>query len=425
MIPGMNLQQRLQVFWADLSGFPWRETAHTLRARFRDDHMGLTASSLTFTTSIALVPFFTVALAIFTAFPMFSKMQDMLQAWLVQSLVPDDIARQVLGYLTQFSRQANKLGGAGLGVLLITAIALILTIDRTLNDIWRVKRLRPFAQRVLIYWAAITLGPVLLGASLVLTSYFISASSGLVGSLPAPLRFSIIAFHFLIVAGTMAALYRYVPNTYVKWSHAWAGGVFVAVGIELAKKALSLYLSSVPTYSLIYGAFATLPILLVWIYVAWVVVLMGAVIAAYLPSLLSGVARRGGDNDLRPAKGWQFQLAIEVLQHLSSAKATLDGSYKASGLAQTLRVDVLQLEPVLATLAELGWVGQLMPGANTDSNGATSYVLLVDPDQTPLEPLMQQLLLDKTDSTLPLWVAGRWSHLKLCQALKPQVDRAL
>jgi membrane protein len=159
MIPGMKFQQSLQDLLSDLSRFPWRGTALTLRDRFREDHMGLTASSLTFTTSIALVPFFTVALAIFTAFPMFSKLQGALQAWLIQSLIPDNIARQVLGYLTQFSRQANKLGIAGLAVLLVTAIALILTIDRTLNGIWRVKKARPLTQRVLIYWAAITLGP--------------------------------------------------------------------------------------------------------------------------------------------------------------------------------------------------------------------------------------------------------------------------
>lgn len=99
----MRFQQTLQALLADLSHFPWRYTALTLRDRFREDRMGLTASSLTFTTSIALVPFFTVALAVFTAFPMFSKLQDALQAWLIQSLIPDNIARQVLGYLTQFS----------------------------------------------------------------------------------------------------------------------------------------------------------------------------------------------------------------------------------------------------------------------------------------------------------------------------------
>src|SRR5215207_8934914 len=147
---------------ADLARFPWKSTAITLGERFREDRLGLTASSLTFTTTMALVPLFTVALAVFTAFPMFGKLQGTLQGWLVQSLIPDAIARQVLGYLTQFAGKASRLGTVGLAALVITAFALVLTIDRTLNGIWRVKRPRPLAQRVLIYWGAITLGPVLL-----------------------------------------------------------------------------------------------------------------------------------------------------------------------------------------------------------------------------------------------------------------------
>ena len=407
MIPGMNFQQRLQVFWADLLHFPWRDTLLTLRNRFREDHMGLTASSLTFTTSIALVPFFTVALAIFTAFPMFSKLQGALQGWLIQSLIPDDIARQVLGYLTQFSKQANKLGIAGLAVLLVTAIALILTIDRTLNSIWRVKKTRSLTQRVLIYWSAITLGPLLLAASLAATSYVVSFSTGQGGSLSVAMRFLFNALQFLLVAGGMAALYRYVPNTYVKWTHAWVGGVFVAAGIGLAKKMLGLYLSNVPTYSLIYGAFATLPILLVWIYVAWIIVLLGAVITAYLPSLLAGVARRGGGH------GWQFQIAIEVLQQLHKTRIDSMNGASSSSLAYVLQVDVLQLEPVLEVLTGLAWVGQL----EEDDGGASRYILLADPDKTLLEPLMQRLLLDKTDSTFPLWTAAQLPVLKLRQVL--------
>ncbi len=412
MIPGMkfqhSLQQYLKEFWDNLSRFPWQDTAFTLRNRFREDHMGLTASSLTFTTSIALVPFFTVALAIFTAFPMFSQMQGALQAWLVQSLIPDNIARQVLGYLTQFSRQANKLGIAGLAVLLVTAIALILTIDRTLNGIWRVKKARPLTQRILMYWAAITLGPLLLAASLALTSYVLSASKGLVGALPGSLRFLLDVLQFFLVAGGVAALYRFVPNTYVRWSHAWTGGLFVAAGIELAKRALTYYLSAVPTYSLVYGAFATLPILLVWIYLSWVIVLMGAVIAAYLPSLLAGVARRGS------AHGWQFQLAVEVLQALDKALLTPRRGFTGSELAVRLQVDVLQLEPVLETLVALDWIGQVQ---SSDEDAEARYLLLAHPDTTSLEPLMQRLLLDKAPSVLPLWQKARWPELMLRDAL--------
>jgi membrane protein len=408
MIPGMRFQQSLQQLLTDLSRFPWRDTAWTLRQRFREDHMGLTASSLTFTTSIALVPFFTVALAIFTAFPMFSKLQGVLQVWLVNSLIPDNISRQVLGYLTQFARQANKLGVAGLAVLLVTAIALILTIDRTLNGIWRVRKPRPLAQRVLIYWAAITLGPLVLGASLAVTSYVISGSRGVVSSMPGGLRVLLDLLQFFLLAGGMAALYRYVPNTFVRWSHAWAGGLFVAAGIELAKKVLTLYLSSVPTYSLVYGAFATLPILLVWIYVAWVIVLLGAVIAAYLPSLLAGVARRGSSH------GWQFQLAVELLQQLHQARSTTRIGLEASELAKALQVDVLQLEPVLGTLVALDWIGQL---TDPDDDKEARYLLLADPDATTLEPLMAQLLLSRDPTMENLWENGRFPSLRLRDVL--------
>jgi membrane protein len=403
----MKIRESLETLLANLSHFPWRDTALTLRDRFREDQMGLTASSLTFTTSIALVPFFTVALAIFTAFPMFSKLQGALQGWLVQSLIPDNIARQVLGYLTQFSRQANRLGGVGLAVLLVTAIAMILTIDRTLNSIWRVKKTRPLAQRVLIYWAAITLGPLLLAASLALTSYVFSSSSGVIAAVPFSLRFLLNIVQFFLVAGGVAAMFRYVPNTHVKWPHAWAGGIFVAAGIEIAKRALSLYLTSVPGYSLIYGAFATLPILLVWIYVSWVIVLMGAVIAAYLPSLLAGVARRGS------AYGWHFQLAIEVLQQLHVARPAGVRGLTSSQLAERLQVDVLQIEPVLEALVALDWIGQL----DEAEAGQSRYLMLVEPNRTPLEPLLDKLLLAKSPALGSLWQNARWPSLLLKDAL--------
>jgi membrane protein len=257
----MDVRQLL----ADLTRFPWKSAAVTLGERFREDRLGLTASSLTFTTTMALVPFFTVALAVFTAFPMFGKLQGALQAWLVQSLIPDAIARQVLGYLTQFSGKASRLGAAGLGALFITALALVLTIDRTLNSIWRVKRPRPLGQRVMIYWAVMTLAPLLLGASLSISSYVISASRGLVTAMPGAVQFLFDLLEFFLLAAGMAALYRYVPNTPVRRSHAWAGGLFAAIGIEVARRLLAWYIAKVPTYSLVYGAFATLPILLVWI----------------------------------------------------------------------------------------------------------------------------------------------------------------
>jgi len=408
-----TVARRVEALVNELSHFPWKTTAQTLRERFREDHLGLTASSLTFTTILALVPFFTVALAVFTAFPIFGKLQDALQGWLVSSLVPDSIARQVLGYLNQFSAKASGLGVAGFSILLATALALILTIDRTLNGIWRVQRLRPLGQRVLIYWAAITLGPLLLGASLAFTSYVMSASGGLVKRLPDGVQLLFDSLQFVLLAGGMASLYHYVPNTPVKWRHAWTGGVFVAVCIELAKKVLALYLGKVPTYSVVYGAFATLPILLVWIYVAWVIVLLGAVVTAYLPSLLAGVARRG------TVAGWTFQLAVEVLQELHRARRHAMKGLRPSQLAQLLRVDVLQLEPVLDVLTALDWVGQINDAAVSASDvPEPRYVLLADPHDTLLEPLVQRLLLLRVDSLGPLWERAGLGGLHLADVLR-------
>lgn len=406
---------RVEALVTELSHFPWRTTAQTLRERFREDHLGLTASSLTFTTTLALVPFFAVALAVFTAFPIFGKLQDALQGWLVSSLVPDSISRQVLGYLTQFAAKASGLGVVGFSILLATALALILTIDRTLNDIWRVQRLRPLGQRVLIYWAAITLGPLLMGASLALTSYVMSASGGLVKRLPDGVQLLFDSIQFLVLAAGMASLYHYVPNTPVKWRHAWTGGLFVAVCIELAKKVLALYLGKVPTYSVVYGAFATLPILLVWIYVAWVIVLLGAVVTAYLPSLLAGVARRG------TVAGWTFQLAVEVLQELHRARRHASRGLRPSQLAQLLRVDVLQLEPVLEALTTLDWVGEVADAATSASDVPESrYVLLADPHNTLLEPLVRRLLLDRAGSLEPLWGSAGLGGLHLADVLQKE-----
>jgi membrane protein len=403
--------------WQAVRAFPWLYTLQTLRDRFREDRLGLTAGSLTFTTIISLVPLVTVGLAVFSAFPMFGQMEAGLQKWLVSSLVPDNIAKPVLLYLKQFAGKAGKIGWTGAVILLVTALALVLTIDRKLNDIWRVRRPRPLAQRVLVYWAALTLGPLLLGGSVTMASYALSASKGLVEALPGGLKLMLDVLEFSLVAAGLALLYRYVPNTRVKWAHAWAGAVFAALGVEVAKKLLAWYVATVPTYSMVYGTFATVPILLVWLYLLWVLVLLGAVVAAYLPSLLAGVVRRGGT----PA--WSFQLALEVVATLHALRdrdaatgATPHGMSLAE-LAQRLRVDDVQLEEPLEALMALDWVGRL------DEEEAR-HVLLVSPAQQNLAPLAQALWLPRDSALEPLWHAARLSHLTLAEALPAAVAHA-
>ena len=400
------LREHLPQLVQTLQTWPWLDTLRTLRIRFREDRLGLTASSLTFTTLISLVPLVTVMLAVFSAFPMFASFQDALQRYFLQSLVPDTIARQVLGALTQFAGKASQLGTVGFAFLLLSALALMLTIDRTLNAIWRVRTPRPIAQRVLVYWAAATLGPLVLGVSLTVTSYAVSASQGLVGVLPGGVEFLLLLLEVVLLAGGLAALFHYVPNTHVRWLHAISGGAFSAIGFELAKYLLGYYIGKVATYRVLYGAaFAAVPILLIWMYLAWVIVLFGAVIAAYAPSLQTGV-KRWAD---RP--GWRFQFALALLRELAKAHAHGTRGLTLSELSGALQTDPLQAEPILETLQAFDWIGRL------DEPDDPRIVLLCDPARTPGLPLLSHLLLEPSAASRGLWQRAGFDTVTLQELL--------
>lgn len=411
-MPEQNIKNRLTGFVRSKTETPVASTVAVLWQRFVADRLTLTASSLTFTSMLALVPFFAVVLSVFTAFPAFAHLQEALQQWLIESLIPESIADNVMGYLTQFAGKASQLGAAGFAGLTVTSVSLMLTIDKTLNQIWRCNTKRPLGQRVLVYWAALTLGPLLLGASLAITSYLATASRGWLPDLPGGVDLALGLLQFLLMSAALTMLYRYVPNRPVQWRHAAAGAVFVVLGLGLARWGLGLYLSRIPTYSAIYGTFATLPILLLWIYVSWLIVLLGAVIAAYLPSVLLGVVRAGGE------PGWDFALATEVLQALATQRSQSGHGLSELELARRLRVEPLQLQPALTALQALGWTGQLVPPGD---NQLPRHVLLAAPEDTPLQPLLERLLL--TPGSLPGHahspaLCGRpWAELRVVDVL--------
>ena len=391
-----------------LQHWPWMATLQTLRLRFREDRLGVTAGSLTFTTTIALVPLLTVMLALFSAFPVFARFRKALETQFLSGLVPEVIAKQVMLMLTRFSGKASQLGGVGLIALGLTAMFLMLTIDHTLNAIWRVRSRRPIAQRVLVYWAALTLGPLLIGVSLSLTSYVLSASRGWVGELPGGVGVLLGLIVFAVQTAGFAALFRYVPNTHVRWEHAASGALFVSVGLELAQRVLALYLSNVPVYATVYGAFAALPIFLIWMYLSWLIVLQGAVVAAYAPSLLSRVKR------WPDAPGHRFQMALALVKTLADVQHTATAGHSGLRLAQILRTDPLQLEPVLDTLLSLDWVARL---DEPESDDGGRFVLLCDPALTPVAPLVRQLLLGADNWSLAFWRQARFDDMSLAVAL--------
>jgi membrane protein len=259
-----------------------------------------------------------------------------------------------------------------------------------------------------VYWAALTLGPLLIGASLSLTSYLISASGGLVDELPGGVGFLLSVAVFGLQTSGFAALYKFVPNTFVRWEHAWGGAIFASAGLEIGQKALAVYLSKVPAYATIYGAFAAVPIFLVWIYLSWLIILMGAVVAAYTPSLLSQVKR------WPDSPGHRFALVLAMLKALYQVQQDAQRGLSAHQLAHRLKTDPLQIEPLVEVLRGLDWVGHL---EETDGDRAGRIVLLCDPLRTPVAPLAGALLLRPDGVTSAFWQQAGLNDMSLAQAM--------
>ncbi|RVT87960.1 YihY family inner membrane protein [Inhella crocodyli] len=385
--------------------WPWRQSLDGLGTRFDELRLGETAGSLTFTTLIALVPLMVLVFSLFTAFPVFASFQKALEQYFLANLIPDDIAKPVMRWITQFAGKARGLGTAGAAFLGVTALALMLTIDRTLNAIWRVQRPRPLAQRVLVFWAMLTLGPILLGGSLALTSYAVSANRGLVAALPGGLETFLDVVQFTVLTASVAGLFHFIPNTHVRWRHALLGALFVAAGFTLAKMGLAWWLQRVPTYATLYGAFATLPIFLIWIYLGWVIVLLGALLAANAPGFMQGLIQRA------PGPGLDFGLSLGVVRELWARQRRGAAGATDLALAQQLRVDPLQLAPVIEGLLALDWVGRL------EESGAQRLVLLRNPTETLAAPLIQRCLAPRTPELTPLWARSGWESRPLADLL--------
>lgn len=240
--------------------------------RFLENRGPQSAAALTYTTLFAVVPVMTVTFVVLTAIPSFKELSGVIQGFVLRHLLPDAGA-QVLSYFSAFSVQARKLTWVGMVILLLTALFTLTTIERAFNQIWGVARNRSGISGFLRYWAVLTLGPLLLAAGFAMSTYVLSLSRE--GGLPgidillslAPLLISFVVFSLLYVA---------VPNARVPVKNALWGGALVAVLFEASKMLFALYVAYFPGYRLIYGAFAAFPVFLLWIYISWIVVLLGA-----------------------------------------------------------------------------------------------------------------------------------------------------
>ncbi|OBS09936.1 YihY family inner membrane protein [Acidihalobacter prosperus] len=283
--------------------------------RFADDGCFQTAGSLTFTTLLSLVPLVTVLFGVLSLFPAFRDMTSDLRQLLVNQLVPTS-GELVQHYLTQFSEKASRLTLVGSLWLLVTAVLTLSTVDTALNRIWRTSRHRDTVVVFIVYWALLTLGPLLFGTGFAVTSYvfaqyraWLEGWSGEGGDW--------LALHMLSVfleTLTFTLLFVLVPRTRVSLKHALVGGVFTALMFELAKRGFSFYVSHFKNYELIYGAFSAVPIFLIWIYLSWLIVLLGAEVTA----CLSLDCHRGRMDDESARRS--LRLAVRLVARLGSGQ---------------------------------------------------------------------------------------------------------
>jgi len=335
----------------------WRGFADFGRAvfwRFYEERGLQTAGSLTYTTLLSIVPLITVALAVASAFPVFDQAIETLQLFLLENFLPDAQGIDTISQqISTFSSNAGRLTAIGLGFFFVTAVMLMTTIDTALNRLFRVQRARPVLQQVLMYWAVITLGPILIGGSLSMTSFAVGASFGwLQLGFVADAVLAVVPFVFTCIALTL--LYAVVPNRYVPLRDALIGGVLAGIAFEFAKRGFAVYIGRFPTYSLIYGAFATIPIFLVWLYLLWVVVLAGATLTAMLPAYKYAEGK--------PIPGREFVDAVLVFSVLARAQKE-GGPVRLREISRQLRLMPHRCEAVLERAARLGWA------ARTDKDG--------------------------------------------------------
>ncbi len=370
-------------------GLTWsevRDLFHFARRRLGEERLPQVAGSLTFTTTLALVPLLTIVLAIFTTFPVFSNFRSAVEAYFIQTMMPKGISNTIINNLTQFASKAKGLSAVGAVALILTSAAMMGMIERAFNQIWKVKQTRPVAQRVTIYWALVTLGPLLFGLSITATSQLFLATSGLAREAP----FLSSVFYTLVsvglTTGAYTLLYMGVPNRFVDWRDAVWGGVVAAIAFEIAKRAFAMFARQFPSYALIYGALAALPLFLLWMYVSWMITLIGALLVAALPIV------KYERWWYQPVPGGAFVDAMAILRVLHESAQVNDTALVSSvTIRSRTRFGYDEMTTLLEQMLAEGWVGRVQASKTKRSKwgkqareSADNWVLLVNVNKVRL-----------------------------------------
>ena len=354
---------------------PLIELVKIVARRFYEDRCLQIASSLTFTTLLSIVPLVMVALTLISAFPVFRHMSEALHRFVLGHMLPES-AGVIAIYTEQFAANVAKLTAVGIVFLVVTSILLLMTIERAFNQIWRVSRPRSVFQRVLIYWALLTVGPLLVGASLSLTSWLVSLSLGLVSDIPGAGVALLKTVPVILTSVALSLLYFSLPNRRPAFPDALFGGLLAGLAFEAMKHGFAFFITQVPTYKLVYGAFASIPIFLLWIYLSWLVVLSGALAVAALPEW------REQTGKALPQPGSDFFDALQILKVLWRAHHTGD-VVRLSQLHGAVRLGVERIEGILDTMIAAAWVSRAVPAG---------WVLKRDPGSIKVEEVYRMFV---------------------------------
>jgi len=349
--------------------------ARLLRDRMVAARCPQVASSLAFTTLLSLVPLLTVGLVIFGRFPGVQGVSDALRGFMLDTLLPEKAGQIIATYAFQFSQKAANLTLIGTLLVIVTAVMLMLTIDKAFNQIWAVAHPRPLLSRLTIYWVGLTLGPLALAAGIVASSQLLSLSLGLISEAQWLRNASLRVMTLLLLAGVFSLMYHGLPNRPVRVSHAIIGGVFSAVALAGMQRLFGAYIGHFTTYTLIYGTFAALPIFLLWLYLSWLIVLVGAAIVAVLPDAAFNMSNRPR------FPGDELLDSLQVMARLRLAQQRAE-TPETGQIAIDTGLSLADTEARLEDLNRAGWV------ANTDRLG---WVLTIRCEDLHLGQVFQAL----------------------------------
>lgn len=352
------------------------------------NHIQQIAGSLTFTTVLSIVPLVTVAFALFTAVPIFAQFQFLLQKFLADHLMPPQINNQIFFYINQFTDKAKGLTTIGIVGLCITSVLTMMTVESAFNIIWNINKQRPLAQRIISYWTMLTLGPILLGASLSISSYLFTKSFILSSVLKSSgiLNFilTIVMISLTILAFTI--LYVYLPNCRVEWKDAVIGGIFSSILFEISKRIFEYYIRCIPSYTAVYGAFATIPIFLLWVYLSWYITLSGAIIASSLPEI------RIKNSYQKKFKGSTFLNGLQILGCLSNARINGNLGCTIIELTHMLKSNIHTILKILQKLEKKQLIARI-----EKTLCETRFFLIANPDKIFIIELFNLFMIDKNE----------------------------